>query len=170
MYTNVAFKKTARTLDLLNFGFILVLENMCNSCHVRADAAAAPWSHFMLPFSLLILLNSSPPKGTIALWRPARSVLFFQSPPLTYWWVVSGFVFFYLYMVYRCSMQILIVAPQSVNVIFQLTVQKQSFTVQYNNKIIWHAFVVCLYSQVCSFGNESSLPKLEFIFPFHWQT
>ncbi len=65
---------------------------------------------------------------------------------LPYWWVVSGFVFFYLLTVYRCSMQILIVAPQSVNVIFQLTVQNQSCTVQYNNKITWCVFVVCVES------------------------
>lgn len=80
--------KTARTLDfgpVLRF-FFIVLENMCNSCHYQegcnsnssSSSNLVPWSHFTLPSLFLILLNSSSPKGTIALWSPTCFVLFFS--------------------------------------------------------------------------------------------
>lgn len=85
MYTNVAFKNSKDTGLWTCFKIFIVLENMCNSCHHQegcssssSSSSLVPWSHFTLPLLFPILLNSSSPKGTIALWSPTCFVLFFS--------------------------------------------------------------------------------------------
>lgn len=62
MYTNVAFKKQPARLSL-DLKTVLFLKMTATPLISKTTAAAT----LALPLSILILFNSSPPKGTIAL-------------------------------------------------------------------------------------------------------